>query len=179
MNWRFWNRKLHRWGALIVSIPFLIVIMTGILLQVKKEVAWIQPPTQKGEAKTPTISFDALLTSAQSAQQANISEWSDIERIDIQPNKGIAKVQASNRWEVQVDLTSGKVLQTAYRRSDLIESLHDGSWFHESAKLGVFLPSAIIVFVLWVTGMYLFFLPILAKRQNAKKRLASRKPTEE
>jgi hypothetical protein len=33
--------------------------------------------------------------------------------------------------------------------------------------------------VLWVTGMYLFFLPILAKRQNAKKRLASRKPTEE
>jgi uncharacterized iron-regulated membrane protein len=176
MNWRIWNRKIHRWGALIVALPFLIVILTGILLQVKKQFDWIQPPTQKGESNTPEIGFEQLLAAARSEPRAMIADWSDVERIDIQPSKGIAKIQSTGRWEVQVDLASGKVLQTAFRRSDLIESLHDGSWFHPSAKLFLFLPVAIIVMGLWITGIYLFFLPILAKRHNARKRLKKQTP---
>ena len=59
----------------------------------------------------------------------------------------------------------------AYRRSDFIESIHDGTYFHDMAKLGVFLPSAIILLVLWITGMYLFFTTLLAKqRVKAKKK---------
>ena len=51
----------------------------------------------------------------------------------------------------------------AYRRSDLIESLHDGSWFHDRAKLWVFLPTAAVVLMLWGTGIYLFFLPLAVR----------------
>ncbi|HAH49814.1 MAG TPA: hypothetical protein DCL80_00490, partial [Balneola sp.] len=37
MSWhaRRDNRKIHRWGAIIIAIPFLIVLITGLFLQVK------------------------------------------------------------------------------------------------------------------------------------------------
>ena len=46
--------------------------------------------------------------------------------------------------------------------------LHDGSWFHPLAKLWLFLPSGVIVFALWVTGIYLFLLPIRSRRAKAR-----------
>lgn len=159
MNWRICMRKGHRWGAIVIAAPFLLVLATGLLLQIKKQWSWVQPPTQRGSAREPTISFAAILQQASSVSQTSITGWQDIDRLDVQPGRGIVKVLTRNRWEVQLDLATGEVLQVAYRRSDLIESLHDGSWFHEGAKLGVFLPVALIVLGLWVSGIYLFFLP--------------------
>ncbi|GIT57713.1 MAG: hypothetical protein Ct9H300mP18_11420 [Candidatus Neomarinimicrobiota bacterium] len=83
-------------------------------------------------------------------KETNIDSWNDIDRLDVRIEKGIAKVRTKDRWEVQVDTYSGKVVQVAYRRSDIIEELHDGSWFHENVKLLIFLPSGIILFILWV-----------------------------
>ncbi|NQZ50448.1 MAG: PepSY domain-containing protein, partial [Moritella sp.] len=71
--------------------------------------------------------------------------------------------------EIQIDNISGKILQVEYRRSDLIESLHDGSFFHEYAKLWLFLPAAVILLMLWITGIYMFLMPYILRRQNRKK----------
>jgi uncharacterized iron-regulated membrane protein len=177
VNWRVWTRKCHRWGAILVALPFLLVLVTGILLQLKKDWSWVQPPTTRGQGKAPAITFDAILEAARSQSETGIQGWDDIDRLDIQPNRGVAKVQAKNRWEVQVDLTTGEVLQVAYRRSDMIEALHDGSWFHDSAKLWVFLPTAAIVLGLWGTGIYLFFLPHAvrwSRRRQKQKAAAAR-----
>jgi hypothetical protein len=84
----------------------------------------------------------------------------------VRPGKGVAKVWTQNGWEVQVDLGSARVLHSAYRRSDLIESLHDGSWFHEHAKLWLFFPAGLTLLVLWLTGMYLFVLPIWVRKRR-------------
>jgi uncharacterized iron-regulated membrane protein len=163
INWRVWMRKGHRWGAILVALPFLLVIVTGLLLQVKKEWPWVQPPSQRGKGKVPTISLEAILEAAKSRPEAGVQSWSDIDRLDVQPRRGIVKVRARSGWEVQVDLQTAEVLQVAYRRSDLIESLHDGSWFGDGVKLWVFLPAAVVVLGLWVTGIYLFFLPWAVK----------------
>jgi hypothetical protein len=32
------NRKIHRWAAIATALPVLIVIASGILLQLKKEI---------------------------------------------------------------------------------------------------------------------------------------------
>jgi len=51
-----------------------------------------------------------------------------IDRIDVRPSKGIAKVLfKEGNWEVQIDGTSGEVKSIAKRYSDWIESLHDGN----------------------------------------------------
>jgi hypothetical protein len=62
----------------------------------------------------------------------------------------------------------------AFRRSDLIESIHDGSFFHDSFKVWVFLPTGLILAVLWTTGAYLFLLPYLAKWKRRQKKVHAR-----
>jgi uncharacterized iron-regulated membrane protein len=167
-NPRVFFRKTHRWGAVLVAVPFLVVILTGILLQLKKDVAWVQPPTQKGPSKVPEVSFEKILNATKTVPEAKVSSWDDIDRLDVRPKDGVIKVQCKNRWEVQVDMKTGEVVQVAYRRSDLIEQIHDGSWFADSAKLYVFLPAAVVVFGLWLTGMYLFVLPYAVKWRRKK-----------
>ena len=86
------NRKLHRWGAVLTSLPLLVIIITGFFLQLKKESDWIQPPTQKGTGEDPTVSFDRILESAKTVPEAGIQGWDDIERLDVRPSKGMVKV---------------------------------------------------------------------------------------
>ena len=172
-NPRVWNRKLHRWGAVAVALPFLVVICSGILLQLKKQLTWVQPKEQRGAPTAEAISLGSMLDSVRTQPHVGIASWEDVDRIDVRPSKGLIKVIGLSRWEVQLDAGTGAVLQTAYRRSDLIEQLHDGSWFHDMAKLGIFLPSGIIVLGLYITGVYLWLLPYLARKQNAARRRAN------
>ena len=63
-NSRKYSRSIHLWLSLVIFIPVIIVIASGLLLQVKKEFDWIQPPTQKvqnTQTNGPTISFDEVL----------------------------------------------------------------------------------------------------------------------
>lgn len=154
-----WTRRLHRWGAVLAAVPLLLVVVTGLLLQVKKQVPWVQPPTLRGSVQHPATGFDAILDAARSVPEASVRDWADINRLDVQPGRGIVKVLCRNRWELQLDLADGRVLSSNYRRSDLIESLHDGSFFSDGAKLWVFLPNGLILLGLWVTGAWLWWLP--------------------
>lgn len=166
------NRKLHRIGSLITAAPLLVVIVSGIFLQLKKDWTWVQPATVRGSTSELAIDWDQILSSASSAAEAGITGWGDIDRLDVRPSKGMLKVRSKSSWEVQIDTSSGEVLQTSYRRSDLIESIHDGSWFGSPAKLWVFLPTAVILFGLWLTGVYLWLLPHLVRR---RRRAATKK----
>jgi len=167
-----WLRKIHRWGAIITLLPMLLVIVTGILLQVKKEVTWVQPATQKGSGKIPALEFSHAIEIAASVEEAQIKDWSDIDRIDVRPGKGIMKIITNNHWELQLDNITGEVLSSTYRRSDWIEALHDGSFFADWAKLYIFLPNGLILLGLWLTGVYLWWLPIGVRRRKLKKRAA-------
>ncbi len=167
-NWKRNSRKLHRWGAILTALPMLLVIVTGLLLQVKKQVTWVQPATVKRGEMVPEVSWDAVLNAAKGVPEAAVNSWDDIDRLDVRPSKGVVKVQCNNRWELQLDLQTAEVVASNYRRSDIIESLHDGSFFSDAAKLWLFLPNGLILLGLWGTGIYLWFLPILVKRQKRR-----------
>jgi len=158
------NRKIHRWGAILTALPVLIIVLSGMLLQLKKETNWIQPPTCKSSGGPLVIGFDRILEIASGIPEADVSSWDDIDRLDMRPGRGIVKVRPRSRWEIQIDMATGEVLQVAYRRSDIIESIHDGTFFHSAVKLWVFLPVAVVILALWCTGIYLFLLPHLRRR---------------
>lgn len=82
---------------------------------------------------------------AQSVPEAEVNSGDDVDRLDVRPGRGMVKVRCRNRWEVQVDTENGEILQVAYRRSDLIEIIHDGSLFHDHFKLWVFLLAALVL----------------------------------
>ena len=169
MSWNRATRKLHRWGAIVTLIPLALVIGTGLLLQLKKQLPWVQPPTLRGTSSIPKIGWDEILAAARADAKAGIQSWEDVDRVDVRPAKGVAKVRSRNRWELQIDLANAKILSSKYRRSDLIESLHDGSFFSDSAKIWLFFPNGLILLGLWATGMYLWLLPILVKRKKKYK----------
>lgn len=166
-----WSRRLHRWGATAAMAPFLVVICTGILLLLKKQVAWVQPPIAAPAVMSlgSTLCLESVLAAVVAQPASGIAGWDDVLRLDYKPSDGVIKVIGKAGKEVQVCATEGRVVQVATRRSDLIESLHDGSWFHSGVKLWVFLPSACIVLGLWMTGLYLFVLPIWARRRGARR----------
>jgi uncharacterized iron-regulated membrane protein len=160
------TRRVHYWLSAVVALPLFLVIVTGLLLQVKKQVPWVQPAERRGTGKVPVIGFDQMLAAAKGVPEAGVTGWDDITRVDVRPAKGLVKLQTRGEVEVQLDAGTGAVLQVAARRSDLIESFHDGSAFGDGAKLGVFLPSGVVLLVLWFTGLYLFALPRLARRRK-------------
>jgi hypothetical protein len=160
------NRKIHYWASAAVAVPILIVIATGILLQTKKYVTWIQPAERRGAAHSPQLSLPEVLEIAKTVPEAEIKTWDDINRLDVRPARGMLKVTAKNHWEIQIDTQTGAILQTAYRRSDIIESMHDGSFFSEGVKMWIFLPAGVVLLLLWLTGIYLFVLPFWVKRKR-------------
>ena len=171
MNPRKFFRQVHYWLSLAVFVPAGIVIAAGLFLMLKKEVDWIQPPTARGsvEAQIPAASFEQIVDAARAHPVAGIEDWSDIDRIDLRVDRGIAKLRAKSGWEVQVDTATAEVLHVAYRRSDLIETIHDGSFFSDGVKYWIFLPTGVLLLVMWGTGIYLFLIPRMAKRRKAKR----------
>lgn len=169
MKFKKLNRSIHKWSSIVIAIPLLIIIVTGILLLLRKELSFIQPPTIKGQSAIPSISFEKILSSAQSIEVAKINSWEDIDRLDVRPSKGVIKVRAVSQWEIQIDAASGKVLQTAYRRSNLIESIHDGTFWQAQANLWFTLPISVALLLISITGVILFFIPYLKRRKNQRR----------
>jgi uncharacterized iron-regulated membrane protein len=161
------NRKIHYWLSLVVALPVLVIVTTGIMLQWKKNSHWLQPSEQKAGAGEPGLSLAAMVEIARTVPEAGIQSWSDISRIDIRPGKNLVKVVSLTRWEIQLDARDGRVLQTAYRRSDLLEEIHDGSFFHDRVKLRLFFPAALGLLALWLTGLWMFLQPFFRPRPPA------------
>jgi uncharacterized iron-regulated membrane protein len=179
MNTKRLFRQVHYWVSLFVMGPLAVMIIAGLFLMVKKEVSWIQPSTQRGEVamQAPALSMDALLEICRQYPEAQIDDWSDVSKVDFRPDRGIAKFIAESGWEIQLDTATGDALSVAYRRSDLIESLHDGSFFADWTKLGLFLPVGIGLLIMHLSGIYMFLLPRLA-RNKKRERLQRNKATQ-
>lgn len=162
----WWNRKIHYWLAIVTALPVFLIVVTGIMLQWRKQVGWIQPPERRGAEGPPQVSFERILAACQSAPDAAIRTWDDIDRLDVRPAKGIVKVRAKNDMEVQIDLVTGEVLQVQMRYSHLIEAVHEGAIFTEPVRYAVFIPTGVILLILWGTGLALFLQPYLRRRKK-------------
>ncbi|MEL6686163.1 MAG: PepSY domain-containing protein [Pseudomonadota bacterium] len=165
-------RQIHYWLSLAIFLPAGIILFAGIFLMLKKDVDWIQPPTTRGVVadQIPAISYEQMVAASRLHPEAGVMEWSDIDRIDLRTGRGIAKIQAKSGWEIQIDTNTGNVLNVAYRRSDIIESIHDGSFFSDRVKNYIFLPTGIVLIIMWGTGIYLFFLPQVKRRSKRRQK---------
>ena len=167
------TRRLHYWGSFAASLPILVILCSGILLQLKKQWTWVQPAEIRGTGTVPVVGLHDLVATMRADSTLGVTGWDDVSRIDVRADRGLAKVTLHSGWEAQIDLGTGKLLQTAVRRSDVIESIHDGSFFvGDITKLGLFLPAGVVLAGLWITGLWMFYVTWRARR----KRAASLKP---
>ena len=164
MHFNVLNRKVHYWASAVVAIPLFIIICSGIVLQLKKHWSWVQPPEQRGSvSNAPAVELSQILEILEKEPSLNVRGWEDVNRLDVRPGRGIVKVWLNSDWEAQIDLGTGEIKQIWFRRSDWIESIHDGSIFGDGVKLGLFLPTAITLMLLWLGGMWMWLYPLLHK----------------
>ncbi len=158
------SRKLHRLLGTSLSILLLISAITGVLLALKKDVAVIQPPTTKGISNDlgTWMTLKQIDSIARVALYTQHPEQADnpVDRFDARPSKGIIKVLfKKGYWEVQVDGNNGTVLSIAKRHSDWIEALHDGSIISDLFKLISMNILGIGLFILTLSGLWLWYGP--------------------
>lgn len=122
-------RRLHRWVAVPLFVFMFIIGLTGVLLGWKKQVEFT-PPTQRGTSSDASkwIGFDEVQRIASTYVADSLHADPAIDRIDVRPVKGVAKVKFETHYhEVQIDLTTGEILSVKKRWNDFIEQVHDGT----------------------------------------------------
>lgn len=164
-------RQIHYWISLPLLFTIFVVAVTGTLLALKKDFAALQPPTQNGSRPGDLHRPIGELVAAVAAVpgQGN-TRWQDVERIDVRPTDGIAKVILHSRTEFQVDLATGKVLQVGYRTSDWLETVHDFSILGDWAKYAFSFGTGLTLIAMAASGAYLFVLPFAARRRKQRAR---------
>lgn len=155
---RFW----HRFIAIITLLPLLVVVSTGILLQIKAWVPAIQPASQKSDRgafrdNSEAIPYSAILEVAKADTQAAVTTWADIKVIDVRPQLGVARVRTTNHHELQIDLHTGKLLSSQRRYTSLLIELHEGAYFGALTRNAVFVPTAFGLLFLTLSGVLLLY----------------------
>lgn len=162
-------RWLHRKLAVALFIFFFIIALTGLLLGIKKETGLLAP-TQKGQSPDLSrwLSNDSLhkLANAYLLDSVSADLSTELDRIDIRPDKGIAKFIYKDHYKgLQLDCTTGALLSVETRSSDFIEALHDGSIVDklvgtgENFKLGYMVITGLSLILLIVSGVWLWYGP--------------------
>lgn len=168
-------RLIHYWLTAFTLVTVAMVAVTGVLLSLKKDFDVLQPPSAAASAPgLPATPLDRLLAAVATDSGNATLSWRDVDRIDVRPRDGLAKVILDDRTEYQVDLHTLEVLQTGYRTSDLLETLHDFSILGDWGKYLLSLPTGIALLVLWGTGAYMFIKPLLVKRRKRRAKALAR-----
>lgn len=164
-------RSLHRYFGLTLVLLVIMSALTGILLAWRKDVAVLQPPTQRGAStdmadwrslqEVHTVAVAALAERHPETRERPVA----VDRYDARPARGIVKVQFVNFWEVQVDMTTLAVLSVARRNDDIIEKIHDLSIINDLTKIVTMTLFGLGLLLLSATGFWLWYGPRRLRQQ--------------
>lgn len=169
-----WIRSLHKWLGLPLILFFFIIGITSILLAWKKK-AELLPPTLKTKVEQGEWISPIEMVNIAELEMEKLGESIEVDRIDIRPDKGVAKVTFKTHFtEVQLDGLSGEVLSIETRHSDWIEKVHDGSIVDfyiggdEATKLTYSTLTALGLILMSLSGFYLWYYPKVIRRLKAR-----------
>lgn len=170
-------RKIHKWLAVPMFLVMFLIGVTGLFLGWKKQTALL-PKTQKGatEKSSEWIKIDSLVSVAKAYSRDSLKKDDEIDRIDIRPQKGIAKIVFVQHFtELQLDCKTAEILSISTRKSDFIEKIHDGSivdYFIKTSsdqfKLFYTTAASLSLILLSFSGFWLWYNPIRIKKMKQK-----------
>ncbi len=167
----FWTT--HKWIGIALALIFTCSAVTGFLLIIKKKVDWIQPTTQT-DAEGPIgnfITMGELYEVVLSLDHEDFQSPTDIDRVDFRPDKRVYKILSKHHHaEIQVGAVTGEVLSVSQRPSDLLEDIHDGSFFGKWIHDWIMPVAAIGMLFMVFSGLWLWIDPIVRRRQRKQRR---------
>lgn len=164
-------RKVHKWIGVFACLFLMTIATTGFLLAIKKRAEWLQPGSMKGgsyETPAQVISMDEVFEAVRG--EPGFESFEDIDRIDYRPDRNLFKVRSADKLhEVQVDGATGEVLKKAPRNDQLMENIHDMSFFGDALHDWLLPAVAVVLFTLGLTGVVMFFTPYTRRWKFKRK----------
>jgi uncharacterized iron-regulated membrane protein len=178
-------RQWHTWLGLLLSVLFVLVAVTGILLN-HKDVFFHrgEGPTGPTGVLRSTSDLHALPIGFEQALLLARQHYGDVplDKIELKDERGwlAYKVSRGNGREIRIDAHSGEVFTkygakptrkegSAVNWAKIVTDLHSGKILGTAGKLAID-ATAVAMLGLTLTGVYLWWLPKLRKRQNARRR---------
>lgn len=144
MKWRKW----HAFFGLLAALPLIVTALTGVLLQLRSKIEWIQPSPVAVtlEEGKPFLRIEEVL-----------AKFPDqVEGLGLRPGKGGFSLRLKNGNDVQVHPQTGEILKDSPRRSTLLIKIHEGSWMGPVGSLGIHFVSGLILVFLVISGIFIF-----------------------
>ncbi|MDQ0862143.1 PepSY-associated TM helix domain-containing protein [Bacillus sp. V2I10] len=166
------SRKVHKWAGLILSVVFMFIAVTGLLLVYYIPLG-LGTDLKTGVKADPSksIPIEKVISITTSQELPGIKSVEDIFRIELSPGSNVFRVRLENNQEVQIDASTGKVLSTKPDYSGFLISLHDGSTFGNLYRYSALTMAGLSLILLSFSGYYMIGFPLykrLMARKNAK-----------
>lgn len=177
------TRSLHRWIGFIASLFLALIATTGFFLAMKGQLAFMRPPVQEAaklNRPEEILPMSRILEIAFKAGHPELSEIKEVDRVDYRPKDNVFKVVSKDGYrEIQVDGTEGKIVSDAFRNDQLVEDIHDLSYFADATHQFVLPVVAVCLLFLSLSGIFIFATPIFRrwKYKRQKGAESAKRPT--
>ncbi|MCW5936452.1 MAG: PepSY domain-containing protein [Fimbriimonadaceae bacterium] len=167
-------RTLHKWVGLVCSLFLALISATGFLLAIKAKLDWVRPPTMSGgevQSLSEVVSVQKAVDAVVALGHPEIQSIDDLDRFEYHADKNVYKlISKDNYLEAQVCGLTADVLSTGRRNDQLLEDIHDMSFFSEGANEWLLPVVAAGLFVLSVSGIVIFAVPIFRRIKFERQR---------
>lgn len=166
-------RSIHKWIGLFASIFLVTISISGFFLSIKGWNTWVSPEDKSGAEIadfTEVISVDQAAEAAFALDLVGLKIPKDIDRLEYRVKHNVYKILSKEHYhEVQIDGKTGKVLSVGRRNDQFFEDIHDFSIVSENLNTWVLPLVASGLFVLGVTGVYMFSVPVYRRWKFSHK----------
>ena len=170
-----WNYKLHLWLGLVTAVIVIVLSVTGIILNHKREWGFMVDPRQDASAPTAEALPLARLVELgiEAFDHPDFNTEAAINRMDFRPSRGLIKVRFRDpaTTEVILDVHTGDVISIATRQDVWIEHLHSGELFGDNWIILSDIGAGALI-ILTVTGVYIWIFPLMKRRAREKREKA-------
>lgn len=174
-----WYRKWHKRIGIFSLLILLLISLSGLLLIWKKNSkGLLLADSSKGKSTVLAnwLSFEKMSDIAINALREKHGKDVSVKlsRIDARPDKGMVKFIFEEHYHaIQLDATTGEVLQFEERRADFIEQIHDGTFIDNLlgtkgyAKLAYGTIAGLCLAILTISGFWIWYNPRRIKKGRA------------
>jgi uncharacterized iron-regulated membrane protein len=173
--WMQANRWLHLFGGLGVGALVVLLSVTGVLLNHKRELGFMEEPFQSVEyepqEQEPMPLNRIAAIGIEAAGDPQIDAVDDIRFIDFRPPAGYAKVRFSDgaSTEVIVNVYNGRIVNVSERQDFFLEGLHGGDNLGGLWGRRLIDASGVVLILLTLNGLYLWVWPVWSGRSRAAR----------
>lgn len=155
-----WMFHGHLWLGVLGTALFLVVSVTGVLLNHKRALG-LMPEAREaaGAPLADALSLAELVVRAEEVAGAAVAQ-AGVDRMDVRPSDSVVKVRFGDRRvvEVSLDLHTGAVLAVGERNDVFLEKLHSGEIFGDPWIL-LSDAAALALVLLVLSGYWIWLYP--------------------